>query len=93
MKKSTSFDPIWAPILTHYSSQKELELDSNLIEKHIKWLEPNVKQFLICGTTGDGWNLNDKLIKDWLNITIKKIFLINRIKSYLVSLETILMTS
>jgi 4-hydroxy-tetrahydrodipicolinate synthase len=72
MKKSTSFDPIWAPILTHYSSQKELELDSNLIEKHIKWLEPNVKQFLICGTTGDGWNLNDKLIKDWLNITIKK---------------------
>ena len=68
MNKSKSFDPIWVPIISQYQNTKNLELDEKLIQKHINWLDPHVKQFLVCGTTGDGWNLTDKLILNWLDI-------------------------
>ena len=68
MNKSKSFDPIWVPIISQYQNTKNLELDEKLIQKHINWLDPHVKQFLVCGTTGDGWNLTDKLIFNWLDI-------------------------
>ena len=71
------FDPLWAPILTHYELADNLRLNKALIKKHMKWLEPSVKQFLICGTTGDGWILSDKLINDWLEILTEKNFLTN----------------
>ena len=57
MNKSKSFDPLWVPIISQYQNTKNLELDEKLIQKHINWLDPHVKQFLVCGTTGDGWNL------------------------------------
>jgi dihydrodipicolinate synthase/N-acetylneuraminate lyase len=72
MNKFKSFDPLWVPIISHYQNTKNLELDNSLIQKHIKWLEPHVKQFLVCGTTGDGWNLNDKLVLNWLDILNQK---------------------
>ena len=72
MNKFKSFDPLWVPIISHYQNTKNLELDNSLIQKHIKWLEPHVKQFLVCGTTGDGWNLTDKLILNWLDILSQK---------------------
>jgi len=72
MNKFKSFDPLWVPIISHYQNTKNLELDNSLIQKHIKWLEPHVKQFLVCGTTGDGWNLTDKLILNWLDILNQK---------------------
>ena len=46
----------------------------------MRWLEPSVKQFLICGTTGDGWILSDKLINDWLEILTEKNFLTDQNK-------------
>jgi dihydrodipicolinate synthase/N-acetylneuraminate lyase len=46
----------------------------------MKWLEPSVKQFLVCGTTGDGWILSDKLINDWLEILTEKNFLTDQNK-------------
>ena len=72
MNKFKSFDPLWVPIISHYQNTKNLELDNSLIQKHIKWLEPHVKQFLVCGTTGDGWNLTDKLVLNWLDILNQK---------------------
>jgi len=75
MNNLNSFDPLWAPILTHYQLTDNLRLDKTLIKKHMKWLEPSVKQFLVCGTTGDGWVLSDKLIEDWLEILTEKNFL------------------
>lgn len=68
MSFENKFDPLWVPILTHYKSKNKLELDNSLIEKHIKWLKPHVTQYLVCGTTGDGWNLNEKLVLDWLDL-------------------------
>ena len=75
-----NFDPLWVPILTHYELADDLRLNKTLIKKHIKWLEPSVKQFLICGTTGDGWILSDKLINDWLEILTEKNFLTDQNK-------------
>ena len=75
-----NFDPLWAPTLTHYELAVNLRLNKALIKKHMKWLEPSVKQFLICGTTGDGWILSDKLINDWLEILTEKNFLTDQNK-------------
>jgi dihydrodipicolinate synthase/N-acetylneuraminate lyase len=75
-----NFDPLWAPILTHYELGDNLRLNKALIKKHMKWLEPSVKQFLVCGTTGDGWILSDKLINDWLEILTEKNFLTDQNK-------------
>ena len=75
-----NFYPLWAPILTHYELADDLRLNKALIKKHMKWLEPNVKQFLVCGTTGDGWLLSDKLINDWLEILTEKNFLTDQNK-------------
>ena len=75
-----NFDPLWAPILTHYELSDNLRLNKALIKKHMKWLEPSVKQFLVCGTTGDGWILSDKLINDWLEILTEKNFLTDQNK-------------
>lgn len=75
-----NFDPLWAPILTHYELADNLRLNKALIKKHMKWLEPSVKQFLVCGTTGDGWILSDKLINDWLEILTEKNFLTDQNK-------------
>ena len=75
-----NFDPLWAPILTHYELADDLRLNKALIKKHMKWLEPSVKQFLVCGTTGDGWILSDKLINDWLEILTEKNFLTDQNK-------------
>jgi 4-hydroxy-tetrahydrodipicolinate synthase len=71
---------LWAPILTHYELANNLRLNKALIKKHMKWLEPSVKQFLVCGTTGDGWILSDKLINDWLEILTEKNFLTDQNK-------------
>lgn len=68
MNRHENFDPLWVPLLTHYENKNNLTLDKDLILKHINWLRPYVKQYLICGTTGDGWNLDDKLILNWLEI-------------------------
>ena len=46
MNKSKSFDPLWVPIISQYQNTKNLELDEKLIQKHINWLDPHVKQFL-----------------------------------------------
>ena len=75
-----NFDPLWAPILTHYELADDLRLNKALIKKHMKWLEPSVKQFLVCGTTGDGWIVSDKLINDWLEILTEKNFLTDQNK-------------
>ena len=75
-----NFDPLWTPILTHYELADNLRLNKALIKKYMKWLEPSVKQFLICGTTGDGWILSDKLINDWLEILTEKNFLTDQNK-------------
>ena len=62
----TDFDPLWVPLLTHYDSSDQQGLDHARTSKHIKSISANVRQYLIAGTTGDGWEMSDLLLRDWI---------------------------
>ena len=48
---------LWCPLLTHY--KKDGAIDFDRISAHFRHILPFVKGFLIPGSTGDGWELND----------------------------------
>lgn len=48
---------LWCPLLTHY--KKDGSIDFDRISAHFRHILPFVKGFLIPGSTGDGWELND----------------------------------
>jgi len=48
---------LWCPLLTHYHSAGGI--DSGRIAAHLQHLAPNVKGFLIPGSTGDAWELEE----------------------------------
>ena len=58
-------DPLWTPIIGHYD---EARLDRARIQAHVAQLRPYVRQFLIGGTTGDGWQLDQALLGQWLDL-------------------------
>ena len=63
----SSFDPLWVPLLTHYEEKPKLTLDRRRASAHIKHLSDNVWQYLVAGTTGDGWELSDELLLEWIS--------------------------
>ncbi|MBV8589974.1 MAG: dihydrodipicolinate synthase family protein, partial [Acetobacteraceae bacterium] len=51
-------DPIWVPLLTHYQGGGgNVVVDSARMAAHIRAIQPSVKQFLLAGSTGDGWEI------------------------------------
>lgn len=48
---------LWCPLLTHY--KKDGAIDFDRISAHFRHIVPFVKGFLIPGSTGDGWELDD----------------------------------
>jgi len=51
-------DRLWVPLLTHYAEDAAgPRVDCRHMAAHINALAPNVRQFLIGGSTGDGWEL------------------------------------
>ena len=55
-------DPLWVPLLSHYRPSGRLDLDR--MAEQVKFLRPNVRQFLLGGSTGDGWDLDDTAFED-----------------------------
>jgi len=49
---------LWCPLLTHYSRDGAIDLDR--MSAHFRHIVPWVKGFLIPGSTGDGWELDDQ---------------------------------
>jgi dihydrodipicolinate synthase/N-acetylneuraminate lyase len=47
----------WCPLLTHYRSDGGIDFDR--MSRHLDHVIPWVKGFLIPGSTGDGWELDD----------------------------------
>ena len=60
--------PLWCPLLTHYTG--EGSLDHARITAHLTHLAPQVKGFLIPGSTGDGWEMNEREIQELLNVVL-----------------------
>ncbi len=50
-------DPLWAPILTHYDDGGSVDLGR--MRAQIRSLSGSVTQFLLAGSTGDGWEIDD----------------------------------
>lgn len=48
---------LWCPLLAHYRDDGSLDFER--MEAHFKFVSARVKGFLIPGSTGDGWEMND----------------------------------
>jgi dihydrodipicolinate synthase/N-acetylneuraminate lyase len=49
--------PLWCPPLTHFDASRRIDLTR--MESHLAWMMPHVKGYLVPGSTGDGWDLDD----------------------------------
>ena len=49
--------PLWCPPLTHFEAARRIDLKR--MEAHWAWMMPHVKGYLVPGSTGDGWDLDD----------------------------------
>ena len=49
--------PLWCPLLTHFDAGRRIDLTR--MESHLAWMMPHVKGYLVPGSTGDGWDLDD----------------------------------
>ncbi len=49
--------PLWCPPLTHFDNARRIDLKR--MEAHLAWMMPHVKGYLVPGSTGDGWDLDD----------------------------------
>lgn len=48
---------LWCPLLTHYDDAGRIDFER--IRRHLDFLAPSVRGFLVPGSTGDGWQLSD----------------------------------
>jgi dihydrodipicolinate synthase/N-acetylneuraminate lyase len=62
---------LWCPLITHYDG--EGAIDQPRVAAHLRHLSPFVKGFLIPGSTGDGWELNDQETRRLLEVAIDEI--------------------
>jgi dihydrodipicolinate synthase/N-acetylneuraminate lyase len=60
---------LWCPAITHYD--RDGRIDPVRIAAHLKNMSANVRGFLIPGSTGDGWELNDSETKELVKIGIE----------------------
>lgn len=62
---------LWCPLITHYGDDGGI--DRRRVGAHLQYLAPHVKGFLIPGSTGDGWEMNDAEIRSLLEIVLEEI--------------------
>ena len=54
-----SADRLWVPLLTQYRRQgSAVEIDQDRTAAHLSFIRPWVRQFLLAGSTGDGWEMS-----------------------------------
>lgn len=51
-------DPLWVPLLTHYSDCGDI--DHVRMTAHLEQVAADVSQIMLAGSTGDGWELDDR---------------------------------
>ena len=62
---------LWCPALTHYAEGGQI--DRARIRAHVRSMQPWVKGFLVPGSTGEGWEMDDAEILDLLEVFIEEI--------------------
>lgn len=65
---ASSFDRFWVPLMMHYApGASGPVLDRGRMAAHLDLLRPFVTQFLIAGSTGDGWEMDDAVFADLID--------------------------
>jgi len=49
--------PLWCPSLTHFDAGRRIDLGR--MGAHLAWMMPHVRGYLVPGSTGDGWDVDD----------------------------------
>ncbi|MBO0904274.1 dihydrodipicolinate synthase family protein [Jiella sonneratiae] len=52
-------DALFVPVLTHYAPGAAGTVDLARMLAHIRHIRPQVRQVMLAGSTGDGWELDD----------------------------------
>lgn len=60
---------LWCPPLTHYTP--DLEIDQDRMAAHWGFMAPHVNAFLVPGSTGDAWEMNDSEVRDLIDLSLK----------------------
>lgn len=60
---------LWCPPLTHY--MPDVEIDTERMAAHWGYMAPHVKGFLIPGSTGDAWEMNDSEVRGLIDISLE----------------------
>lgn len=64
MTENATPDRLWVPALTHYRLENgRAVLDAARTGAHIRAMQPAVRQFLLAGSTGDGWQMTLDQVK------------------------------
>lgn len=63
-------DPLWVPLLTHYDRGRPGEIDPARMKAHVGALRSNVRQFLIAGSTGDGWEIGESAFRHLVRLAL-----------------------
>ena len=66
---------LWCPLITHYAPDGAI--DAPRMRAHLKHLSSWIKGFLIPGSTGDGWELNDEETRRLLGIALEQVAALN----------------
>jgi dihydrodipicolinate synthase/N-acetylneuraminate lyase len=59
---------LWCPPLTHYT--EDIEIDQKRMAAHWNFMSPYVNSFLIPGSTGDAWEMEDSEIRNLIDISL-----------------------
>ena len=67
---SRGIPQLWCPLLAHYTHEGEIDFDR--MEAHLAHVSTWVKGYLIPGSTGDGWELNDTETSFMVDFALKQ---------------------
>lgn len=63
-------DRLWVPLLTHYREASDrLIVDVDRMVRHLRAIQPAVRQFMLAGSTGDGWELTWEQVRQLIALS------------------------
>ena len=63
-------DALWVPLLTHFCKVGSgIAVDEDRMAAHVRAIRPAVRQFLLAGSTGDGWDITQAQFLDIVRLS------------------------
>lgn len=68
-KEEVYAERLWVPLLTHWREDTGgHSVDLDRTAAHIRAIRPHVRGYLLAGSTGDGWEIDDKTVLNVLRL-------------------------